>query len=236
MNHSSPRLGIFGGTFDPVHLGHLWIASAAIETLNLDQLWFVPAARNPLKPDGPVAEDADRLRMLQLAVGGHSKMRVDSREIDRAMGDDRADRPSFTVDTLESIANEQADAVLFLIVGGDSLASFDRWHRVDRITELATIAAVRRGGGGDLRYDVLRAAASPAAADAARRNEIVMPIIELSASVIRDRLAAGRTIRYLVPAAVEAMIVDRARHGGQSGNRIYPMSDEKKPTSDSFAP
>ena len=118
----SRRIGIFGGSFDPPHLGHLWIAEAVLESLELDEILWIPAAISPLKPDGPVASNEQRRQMIDLAVSGCEKFRVDDRELTR--GD-----VSYTVDTLDELRAEYPRADLFLIMGSDSLASIRKWHQ-----------------------------------------------------------------------------------------------------------
>ncbi|SRR6056297_232768 len=194
------RIGIFGGSFDPVHLGHLWIAESAIETLGLDQLRWIPAATSPLKPGGATAGDSQRLQMVQLAVAGADKHVVDDREIRR--GD-----VSYTVDTLAEIRGElKRDDELFLIIGSDSLASMRQWHRPEDLLRMATLAVVQRGGEAGIDFSVLHGSVDPDRIDYFRRNVVKMPVIEISSSEIRRRVAERRSIRFRVPGAVGAMI------------------------------
>jgi nicotinate-nucleotide adenylyltransferase len=193
------RIGIFGGSFDPIHIGHLWIAETAIESLQLDQLLWIPAANSPLKPNGPTASDQQRLQMVRLAVSGCEGHVVDDREINR--GD-----ISYTVDTLEQLSGEYLEAQLFLVIGSDSLASFPRWYRPERLLELATPAVVQRGGEEQIDLSVLKGLASEQTIAEIDRHIIQMPIIELSSSELRQRVATGRSIRFRVPRAVEALI------------------------------
>lgn len=206
MNHSPlagdrhpRRIGVFGGSFDPVHWGHLWIAAAAHQTLGLDVVKWIPAATSPLKPNGPVAGDDQRLAMLRLAISGDDRFEIDERELSR--GD-----VSYTVDTLAELVDGEPEADWFLIIGGDSLATLDRWNQPGRIAEMATIAPVRRGGEGALDYTAARTVLSGKQASDVRANEIPMPAIEISSREIRARVESGQSIRYLVPAAVEALI------------------------------
>lgn len=196
------RIGIFGGSFDPVHLGHLLIAETALETLSLDQIRWIPADRSPLKPDGPVASAADRLQMLRLAIAGAERHWVDDRELRRG-------QISYTVDTLQELRAEFPEASLFLILGSDSIASWPRWHAPDRIHRWATLAVVRRGGEPPIDFSPLEGIATPEQIDAAKRHVIPMPLIELSSSDLRDRIAGGRGIRFRTPRAVEAYIAER---------------------------
>src|SRR5437016_6385390 len=121
-----PRIGIFGGTFDPVHLGHLIVAEQCRQQGRLDQVWFFPAARPPHKQDRPLTPFAQRVEMLALALAGQPSFRVEEMEKDRP-------GPSYTADTLDEIQRRQPDAGLFLIVGSDTLHDLPYWHEPARI-------------------------------------------------------------------------------------------------------
>ena len=172
------RVGIFGGTFDPVHVGHLAIANAALESVPLDRVVFVLARRSPLKERGPVAGEADRLAMLELAVAGEPRFSVSRIELER-------DGPSYTVDTLDSFAGEDE---LFLILGGDASAELPRWKDPDRIARLATLVVAERPG-------------APSAPNHGSSSLLVFdaPRLDISARELRARAARGRSLRYLVP-------------------------------------
>jgi nicotinate-nucleotide adenylyltransferase len=170
------RVGVFGGTFDPVHVGHLAIANAALDELGLGRVYFVPARRSPLKQDGPVASAEDRLAMLTAATAKEPRFRVSSVELDR-------EGPSFTVDTLEALRRE---GELFLILGSDAYADFDKWREPERIRKLATIVLAARPG-------------APNAPAQARMLD--SPLMDISSRELRARAARGRSLRYLVPKA-----------------------------------
>lgn len=174
-----PRIGVFGGTFDPVHVGHLAIALAALETVPLDEVLFVPARRSPLKEQGPVASAEDRYAMLVRALGDEPRFGLSRVELDR-------DGPSYTVDTLE-VLRERGE--LFLILGSDALGDLARWHSPERIRELATIVVARRPGAPD-----------PDAASGARAFDA--PSLDISARELRARASRGLSLRYLVPDGV----------------------------------
>ena len=175
------RIGIFGGTFDPIHIGHLAIANAALDELRLDRVYFVPARRSPLKQDGPVATADDRLAMLTAAIAGEPRFRVSSIELDR-------NGPSFTVDTLETLRGE---GELFLILGSDAYADFERWHEPERIRGLAAIVL----------------AARPGVPNAPRGMRVLdSPLMDISSRELRARAARGRSLRYLVPEAALSYI------------------------------
>jgi nicotinate-nucleotide adenylyltransferase len=173
------RVGVFGGTFDPVHVGHLAIAQAALESVPLDRVLFVPARRSPLKDRDPIARVADRVAMLDAAISGEPRFALSRVELER-------DGVSYTVDTLEALHSEGA---LFLILGSDALADLARWRKPDRIRELATILVAARPG-----------APEPDPAHGARVFDA--PHLDISSRELRARAARGMSLRYLVPDAV----------------------------------
>jgi len=173
------RIGVFGGTFDPVHVGHLAIALAALESVPLERVLFVPARRSPLKDRDPVASVADRVAMLQAAIAGEPRFALSRVELER-------DGVSYTVDTLEAL---KPQGELFLILGSDALADLARWRTPDRIRELATILVAARPG-----------APEPDPVHRARAFEA--PRLDISSRELRARAARGLSLRYLVPDAV----------------------------------
>lgn len=203
------RLGIFGGSFDPVHLGHLWIGEAAMETLQLDQLVWIPTATQPLKPGGAVEDAQHRVAMLQLAVGGREGFVVDPREIQR-------EGVSYSVDTVSEIKQEHPAAELFLIIGSDSLATMPQWHRPSDLLSMVTLAVVKRAGDqAPLDFSVFDEFVTPERRAAFEASVIAMPQIELSSSGIRRRVAQGQSIRYQVPAAVRVYIRSQGLYAQQ---------------------
>jgi nicotinate-nucleotide adenylyltransferase len=193
------RLGIFGGSFNPVHYGHLLLAESCREQARLDEVWFIPNALSPLKQDQPPAAAKHRIEMLQLAIGGHESFKVSTIELDRG-------GISYTVDTLAEIAAQQPQAELFFLMGGDSLADLPLWREPQRICELALPLVVRRHGSPEPRYDMLAGLVSAERLKAVRQMTVDMPIIELSASDLRRRAAASQSLRFRTPRAVEKYI------------------------------
>ena len=201
------RLGIYGGSFDPVHLGHLLVAESCREQARLDRVLFVPAATPPHKQGRRLATAADRTAMLMLATGGQTAFEVVTAELDRG-------GVSWTVDTLETLAAAHPADSLHLILGPDSLAGLPTWRAPGRILELATPLAVEREGVDDLGAVV----AEPAllellGAEGARRileERVICPAIGIRSTSLRAAIAAGHSIRYRTPAAVERYI---ATHG-----------------------
>jgi nicotinate-nucleotide adenylyltransferase len=184
------RIGVFGGTFDPPHVGHLLVANDAREALELDRLIFVPAGAQPFKVDTPpVASGQDRLAMVRLAAGDDANYAVDDAEINRK-------GLSFTVDTLEHLSERNPAARLFLLMGEDVLAGFEKWRSPARIRELATLVAVSRGG-------LAGSAVDPAASAVLR---VSTRRVDVSSTEIRERRRAGKSIKGFVPESVERYI------------------------------
>jgi nicotinate-nucleotide adenylyltransferase len=190
--------GVFGGTFDPIHLAHLAIAEAARDVAGLRRVLFVPAAQPPHKPGRPITPVADRLAMVEAAVADNPAFEVSRVEVDRA-------GPSYTVDTLALLCAADPGDRLALILSVESFLELPTWHEPARILELAELIVVPRDGYPDPDPSFL-ARAFPGTTAAALYLD--GPRIRLSASEIRDRAAAGRSIRYLVPDAVAAYIGD----------------------------
>jgi nicotinate-nucleotide adenylyltransferase len=193
------RLGIFGGSFDPVHYGHLLLAECCREALALDEVWLVPAAQPPHKQDRKLAPGKARLEMLELALADHEPMRPSALELERG-------GVSFTVDTLEAICQAHPEAELFLLLGADSLRDLPTWRKPQRILELALPVAVRRGGNPEPDYHVLAGLSSPQRLEAIRRLQVEMPRIDLSSTDLRRRARLGLSLRFRTPRAVEEYI------------------------------
>ncbi len=193
------RIGVFGGTFDPVHIGHLTMAEQCREQARLDQVRFVPAARPPHKFEGALSLFADRVEMLRLAVAGHPCFVVDELEAERP-------GPSFTVDTLEALAGRYPDASFELIIGGDCVGDLPGWRSPARIIELAGLLIVKRPGFATATPNQLRHNLGLSPEAPLRCHEIDSPLVDISSHELRDRVADGRTVRYLTPRAVECYI------------------------------
>lgn len=184
------RIGVFGGTFDPVHYGHLAIAEEARIALNLERVLFVPAAQQPLKHGHHAASALHRLAMARLACQSNSAFEVSTTEIERA-------GISYTVTTLE-VLRTQLNAELFFIFGADALEDLPRWHRAAELPTLARLLAVTRPGT----HVDLTALLKVIPTLEGRVQLLEGPQLELSSTELRQRVAAGRPLRYLVPDAV----------------------------------
>jgi nicotinate-nucleotide adenylyltransferase len=193
-------LGIFGGTFDPIHVAHLAVAEAARDVVGLDRVLFIPAGEPPHKPGRSITPAADRLAMVEAAIAGNDRFAVSRMEIDRA-------GPSYTVDTVRTLREQAPDRDLALILSAEAFLELDTWHDPVAVLGLAALIVAPRDGFPE---------ATPAFLEdhfpgvRARARFLDAPWMRLSASELRRAAGAGRSIRYLVPDAVAAYIGDHA--------------------------
>lgn len=193
------RLGLFGGSFDPVHYGHLLLAECCREQCRLDEVWFLPAAVAPHKQGREPTPPEHRIAMLELAVAGNDAFRVCRYEADRG-------GVNYTVDTLAHFRDEDPQRELFFLLGADMLCDLPNWRNAARVVELATPVVVARSDCATLDFDCLKAIAAPERIEAIRRHRVEMPGCGLSSTEIRRRAASGASIRYQTPRAVEKYI------------------------------
>lgn len=201
------RIGVFGGTFDPIHLGHLIVAEDARAALDLDKVLFIPAGQPWFKSYRQITESHHRLEMVKLAVEGNKLFDVSDIEIRRS-------GPSYTVDTLTELHEWYADAEFIVILGIDALREIDRWHQPRNLFELASVVGMARPGAS-LDPSVLNAAIPGASS---RMRLLDSALIDISGTDIRQRVAAGRSIRYRVPAAVERYIGENGLYVCNNGD------------------
>ncbi len=182
------KLGIYGGSFDPVHLGHLLVAQAALEELGLDRLFFVPTAQSPFKPENQPAPDTVRLQLLRLALAGNSNCAVDDQEIRRG-------GISYTIETLRDYANRFPGAELFYLIGADNAVKLNEWRETGELARLAEFVAVPRPSD------------APAVFPPPFRGRTLRGFpFAVSSSIIRARVKAGLPVENLVPTAVAEAI------------------------------
>lgn len=203
---SSEPLGLLGGTFDPVHFAHLRLAEEALDYLNIPRIRWIPSGQ-PGHRGAPIADAADRLAMLRLAMAGHSRFTLDE-------ADAFSPNPVYTVNTLSRLRAELGNHVpLVLIIGADQLQALDTWHDWKRLFELAHMAVAERPGYPALHGELPQAvkteferrtcdSAALFSGAAGRVTRFPMTALDISASAIREAIAAGTSIRYLLPDAV----------------------------------
>jgi nicotinate-nucleotide adenylyltransferase len=179
------KIGIYGGTFDPIHHGHLILAREARERLGLERVIFVPAAVSPFK-DAPATSPNDRLAMLEAAITDEDDFGIDQVELHRPP-------PSYTIDTIEAIRAREVHTELFYLLGQDNVADLAKWHRFDDLRELVRFVVLDRTGQKKANHPHL----------------VVGRKIDISATDIRNRVASHQSIRYLVPPGVEEIIRSR---------------------------
>ena len=194
------RIGIFGGSFDPVHYGHLILAELCCEAANLDEVRLVPAAVPPHKQGQGRASAENRIAMLKLAIGGNPKLNVWDEEIRRG-------GISYTVDTLRSLNKEHdGKADLFFLMGADSLFDLPNWREPAEICRLASIVVVDRPGSRAVDFSILEDLVDAERLEEFRELAVEIPQIDISSSRLRERIQAGKSIRYQTPRPVEAFI------------------------------
>ena len=181
------RIGVMGGSFDPVHLGHLIAAQDAREAMALDRVIFMPAAQAPLKDSAPRVTDAARLALLRAALAGQPGFEVSAMELERR-------GVSYSIDTARALRHAHPVDTLYWIIGTDQLARLAHWREISALSALVEFIVLARPGFAD-----------PSPADlppGARIHAVSAHVVEISSSDVRARIAAGRSIRWLVPAAV----------------------------------
>lgn len=182
------RIGIFGGSFDPVHVGHLLVAQAAYEELGLSRLFLVPAAQSPFKQSDKPAPSAIRAQLLRLALAGKTWCEVDDQEL-------RREGVSYTVETLRSYAARFPNAVLFYLIGADNVQALPQWREATELARLAEFIVIPRPGQADMSFP------------APFRGRLLRGWpLGVSSSEVRERVRSGRCIAHLVPAAVAEAI------------------------------
>jgi nicotinate-nucleotide adenylyltransferase len=205
---TSPRIGVLGGTFDPVHIAHLIIAEEVREKLKLEKVLFIPTGEPWLKANRPITAAVHRVEMLRLALASNPHFELSLLEVERG-------GPSYTVDTMEELRRQQEQAEFFFILGQDALRDLPLWKQPARLIQLCRLVGIPRPKSPPLDLSLLEAAI-PGITE--RVILLEAPLIDISATEIRQRAARGQSLRYLVPAAVEEYI-RRQRLYGHQGER-----------------
>ena len=213
------RLGLFGGTFDPIHLGHLILAEQCREACSLDRVWFVVAGEPPHKRGRQRTAASHRLEMARIAIAGHRGFEVSEIETNRP-------GPHYSVETLEAVQVQRPDDDLFFLIGADSLVDLPMWREPQRIAQLATIVVVNRPG-----IEMADLSRVPDLGPESRPVQFVtIPPIGIASTDLRRRMAEGRSVRFMIPRGVEARIGELwAIWDGQSqvGSVAYSQTDHE---------
>jgi len=196
------RIGLFGGSFDPVHVGHLAMAEQALHQAGLDEVWFLPAASAPHKPGKSQANFQSRLDMLQLATAGHHRLKTCAIEKDLPT-------PSYTINTIRALSTNHPGNQWYFILGGDMLADLPLWREPGQIVEMAGLVVMPRPGSTAPNSEDLRLKLGKPV----RLLALEGPALEVSSGWIRSTLASGGSVRYLVPRAVERYIQEHGLYG-----------------------
>ena len=188
MRKPLDRIGLFGGSFDPVHFGHLLVAQAACEELSLARLFFIPAAQSPFKPESKPAPASERVRLLRLALAGQTQYEVDEQEIERG-------GTSYSIETVSDYRRRFPKAQMFFLIGADHIAQLPKWRSVDELARLVEFVVIPRPGE------------TPATLPPPFRLRMLEGFpLGVSSSQIRARIKAGLPVQGLVPSAVAEAI------------------------------
>jgi nicotinate-nucleotide adenylyltransferase len=186
------KVGILGGTFDPPHHGHLLIANEVLSSLQLDEIWFMPNQEPPHKKKSESIKNEDRLHMLELAVSDNKQFRVEPIELERR-------GPSFTIETMRILKSKYEEYQFFFIIGADMIEYLPKWHKIDELIKIVQFVGVERPAySHKTNYPILY---------------VDVPAMEISSSLIRERLKAGKTVRYLLPKSVIDFIEECRLYG-----------------------
>ena len=195
------RIGLLGGTFDPIHFGHLLLAVHSYEELDLDLVIFIPSRLPPHKAQ-PVAKADERLQMVQLAVGDDERFLVCDCELARTT-------PSYTIDTVKEFQQSLGpETQLFWLIGLDMLAELPTWHEVHKLVDMIDIVVVSRAGQPPADFSALRPTLTTEQINRIQGHAIEVPLIGVSSTMIRERIAEGQSLRYFLPESVEKYITE----------------------------
>lgn len=186
------KVGILGGTFDPPHSGHLLIANEVLCALKLDEIWFMPNQEPPHKKKTDSVDNDERIHMLHLAIEGNPSFKVETIELERT-------GPSYTVETMEILTSRYVENQFFFIIGADMIEYLPKWHEIDKLINLVQFVGVERPSYSQItEYPILY---------------VDVPSMEVSSSLIRERVKQGKTIRYLLPDSVIRYIEENQLYG-----------------------
>lgn len=206
----SQRIGLFGGSFNPIHCGHLIAARSVAEALDLNRVIFLPSAHPPHKETADLLDASHRAAMVQLAIAGEGLFACDDFDLQRA-------GPTYTLDTVDHFAAALGSEVsLFWLIGGDTLIELATWHEIARLVDACPIVTAVRPGWEAPDLSVLRSVLTEGQIDRLKKSVVQTPRIDVSASDVRRRVAGGRSVRYLVPDSVLAYMSDHGLYQSEN--------------------
>ncbi|MEN6386321.1 MAG: nicotinate (nicotinamide) nucleotide adenylyltransferase [Phycisphaerales bacterium] len=180
------KIILFGGTFDPIHIGHTQVAQCALQKLNASKIIFIPARRSPHKTKQPLAPDTDRIAMIKLAIASFNEFEISNVEMNRA-------EPSYTIDTIRQLREKHVeDSEFYWLIGADMLRDLPLWHRINDLLDECNICVMNRGGYEKPDFANLRGRLHPNHIENLKKNMIETPFIEISSTEIRQRIMDGR--------------------------------------------
>jgi len=197
------KIILFGGTFDPVHLGHTTVAAAAVELVGAEKLIFIPAKRSPLKSPPPIASDRDRLKMVSLAIADSEKFDVDDYELQKT-------GPSYTLDTIRYFkSNCAADDLIYWLLGADSINELPRWYKITDLIDECNLCTMRRPGSDLPDFTKFEDVWGRRRVEKLQKDIIQTPLVDISSTEIRKRLTAGEDVSEMLAPAVADYIKSR---------------------------
>lgn len=186
LPNRNSRIGLFGGSFDPIHSGHLSIAAKAVEQFNLDRVVFIPAAQSPLKANSPTASDKERVEMIRLAIGPFPSFKLSDMEVERG-------GLSYSAETTKKIAQQFPDAKLFWIIGGDQAIQLDRWRKIEELAQEVEFIYLERDEPTEI---------PPIVSQLTKAHPLKMDRIPISSTAIRQQVNSGDDPKYFLPESV----------------------------------
>lgn len=206
------KIALFGGTFDPVHLGHTTVAAAAAEHIGAEKIIFIPAKRSPLKNSFPEASDDDRLAMIALAIADDKKFQLNDYEL-------RKPRPSYTLETVRHFQSEYGgQALIYWLIGADSICELSRWYGIVELIDECNLCVMFRAGFEPPDFVEFKDVWGTARAEKLQRNVIRTPLIDISSTEIRSRLAADRDVTGMLAPQVADYIREHGLYRSKVGN------------------
>jgi len=195
---------LFGGTFDPIHRGHIGVADCAAESIAAERVIFIPAKRSPLKTACPFAADSDRMKMTAIAIADRKNFEISDYELKKP-------KPGYTIETVKHFQSEYgSDTSIYWLLGADALDELPYWYEIDELIDICSLAVMYRGGCKPPEFSGLEAVLGQVRADKLRQNVIQTPLIDVSSTEIRKRLTAGLDVSDMLHPAVADYI---RRHG-----------------------